>query len=260
LFTTNRRNLIKKIVLENRRVDVSNLSEQFSVSEVTIRKDLEYLEKQGFLIRIHGGAILNEMSSGTSGEYPSVTEDSHIKTIGKIVSCLIEDGDLLYLGTGSLCTQIALNLKEKNNLTIITNNLAAAMEISENPKIRIILPPGLLMRVNGFCSLVGSETMTFLENRLIDKAIIGADAVRFSVGFTLQDDELCRISRRMLENADKRIIAISSENFNRNAFSLLGELTIANTVVSDEHMPEDYVQFFYENNVRVFTSYDIENL
>jgi DeoR/GlpR family transcriptional regulator of sugar metabolism len=248
------------MVIENKRVDVSTLSDLFNVSEVTIRKDLEHLEKQGVLIRTYGGAILNEMTNQADSELQSTSEDHHIKAIGKLIPYLVEDGDLLYLGTGPICTEIARNLRIKSNLTVITNNLTAAIELSENPDIRIITPPGQLIRNNGYCSTVGPEVLTYLEKRYIDKAIVAADAVRFSVGFTLQDDSLCRIASKMLANADQRIMAVSSESFNKNAFSLLGDLNIASIVVSDERMPNDYLNFFYDNNIRVFTSYDIENL
>ena len=141
MFANERRNYIKKLILQNKKIEVFRLSTQLGVSEVTIRKDLEYLENTGFLIRTHGGAVLNE-AFGSSGDNGSDLTPQHIQTISNTASCLIDNGDLIYLGADTLCTAIAQKLLQRQMLTIITNNLAAAETVSEYPNIKTIGPGG----------------------------------------------------------------------------------------------------------------------
>jgi DeoR/GlpR family transcriptional regulator of sugar metabolism len=262
LFKNDRRHLIKEKIFKTKRVDVSSLSHELAVSEVTIRKDLENLEKSGILIRTHGGAVLNEVAVNPADNLYStvVTEEQHSQAIAKLIAHLVHEEDLLFLGAGILCTKIAQELKLVNNLSIITNNASAAIELSENSEININMPPGQILRRAGYCSLTGMKTLDFLENVYVDKAIIGVDSVKFNTGFSVQDDDLCKIYKYMLNNADERILVMNGENFNKNAFAVLGPLTLANVIVSDEQMPEEYMNYFYENNIKVFTSYNIEDV
>jgi len=261
MFTEDRRNAIKKILYETKRVDVSELSARLQVSEVTIRKDLIYLEKAGILIRTHGGAVLMESNAGMPNPYENdgSTESRH-HAIALVVACMVSEGELIYLGAGPVCTDIAKELKKKAHLNVLTNNITAAVLLSENPNINIITPPGELSRKQDICVLTGEDTVSYMDSRYVDKAILSVDAAKFSTGFSIQDPGICKIYSQAILHADEKIIAVNSDNFNKNAISPLGALTIADKVVSDENMPEDYISFFYSNNIQVYTSYDIENI
>ena len=148
MFVTERYQKIQQILLEYKRADVSRLSKLLSVSEVTIRKDLEHLEKSGFLIRTHGGAVLNEgpVASESLDYQIDPDELEHKQMIGSIVSQLVSNGDFIYLGCGTTCIEVARCLKSKQILTVITNNISAAIELSNNSDIAIITTGGNLIK------------------------------------------------------------------------------------------------------------------
>ena len=256
MFVNDRRNYIKKLLLQNKRIDVLRISSQLGVSEVTIRKDLDYLEKTGFLIRTHGGAVLNEAPS------PSVMQsDSSIPqnllSISNITSCLINDGELIYLGTDTICTSIASQLLKKKYLTVVTNNLTASVLLSDSAEIKVIVPGGTIYKEQDNRILKGAETQSFLQRINYDKVILGADAVKFNTGFCLRDSDICNIYDAVLQQADQKIIAVNSDCFNKNAFYQFCNLETIDVIVSDERMPEEYIGYFSEHSIKVFTTYDL---
>lgn len=258
MFVNDRRNYIKKLLTQNKRIDVLRISSQLGVSEVTIRKDLDYLEKTGFLIRTHGGAVLNEAVPDTVPHPQEAAIPQNILTISRIAACLIGDGELIYLGTDTLCTSIASQLLSKKYLTIVTNNLTASLLLSENPDLKVIVPGGTIHKEQDICMLRGAETQEFLQHINYDKAILGADAIKFNSGFCLRDSDTRNIYRTVLEQADQKILAAGSECFNKNAFYPFTSLESADIIVSDERMPEDYIDYFSQHLIKVFTTYDLK--
>ncbi|MEG0256996.1 MAG: DeoR/GlpR family DNA-binding transcription regulator [Christensenella sp.] len=262
MFATERHQKIRQMALEYKRVDVSRLSRFFSVSEVTIRKDLERLEKEGFLIRTHGGAVLNEGSSPVESYTEPINSAEIIRkqAIGSVVSQLIDNGDLIFLGEGTTCTEIARHLKVKLDLTVITNNISAAIELSANAGIMVITTGGALKRERNSFSLEGPSVLEFLSTKYVDKIIISPNGISFNSGFSMQNDLLAQIYRQVLNKPCQRIICADSDKFNKNAFLSFGKLTDSDIVVTDEAAPEEYLKFFFEHDIRVFNAYDIESM
>lgn len=254
--TSERRNEISRMVADQKHVDVSELSSLFRVSEVTIRKDLIFLEKNGILIRTHGGAVpIDQITADTNA-----SEQKAIKNpaIAKVTSCLVGDGDLIYLGTGAVCTDIARLLVEKESLCVLTNNITAASILVENKDISVMTPPGELQKKLDTCLLTGEDTISYFSDKAVDKAIISVDAIKMDSGFSIQDPMVCKIYSEVMMRADEKIVIAESECFNRNAISFLAPATDADKIVGDENMPEKYISYFYNHGIKVYNSYDID--
>lgn len=259
MFSSDRRNTIKNLINETKRVDVSELSKQFDVSEVTIRKDLAYLEKAGILIRTYGGAVSPEIyptASEQSQPVSVVDEPDSSRSIAQTIFSIISDNDLIYLGTDKLCVEIAKKLAEKEFLSVLTNNVSAAIELSRNPQLSITMPPGNLTTHKGIQILTGSETLAFLSRMYVDKSILCPEAVNFNRGFCMQDSDLARCNSIMLDNSDCKIYAAPHDRFGRNALMPFATLEHADKVIGDEKLPEEYIRFFYDHQIQVYTSYD----
>ena len=258
MFAAERLQKIKRILVEYKKVDVSNLSNLLSVSEVTIRKDLERLEVEGFLTRTHGGAVLIE-NGNTDDIYAQieVPELEHKKTIGLIAAQMVNNSEAIFLGTGTTCVQVAKNLKDKKNLTIVTNNVTAAIEVADVPGIRVVLTGGDIRAKDFSYSLVGSSIVQSLNNIYVDKAFIGVDGISFKRGFTLHDSDEAAISSEILKYTNEFIVLADSTKFNKIAFCKLGDLTMAKKIISDEQVPEEYITYCFENNIQMFTTYKL---
>ncbi|MBC5649219.1 DeoR/GlpR family DNA-binding transcription regulator [Christensenella tenuis] len=262
MFVTERHQKIRQMILEYKRVDVSNLSRLFSVSEVTIRKDLEQLEKEGFLVRTHGGAILNEGSLPLESSISTADPDLLLKKqkIGDVLEKIISNNELIFLGAGSTCAEVSRKLVTKNELAVITNNINAIVILSENPNITLITTGGNATRKNSSIALTGSETIEFLKGKYVDKAIVSADGISYLNGFSLQNDIIAQAYTLVFNQANEKIVCATSDKFNKNAYSSFSPIDGIDTLITDASAPDDYLKYFFDHNIRVFNAYDIEDI
>ena len=133
MLPAKRLNDIKQFLIVNKHADVSQLAEMLDVTEVTIRKDLEKLESEGFLSRTHGGAILNETSqpSGSLLDFlQSDVSDEKLMNIAQIASSFINDNDTVFLSAGVTSRYFCHFLSEKKNVSVITNDLLVALSLA----------------------------------------------------------------------------------------------------------------------------------
>lgn len=260
MFAAERIQKIKRILLEYKKADVSHLSNLLSVSEVTVRKDLERLESEGFLQRTHGGAILCE--DGTSENIyenrADIPEIEHKKMIGLIAAQIVGNNEAIFIGPGTTCLQIAKNLKDKKNLNIITNNISAAIELTNIPGIRVVLTGGDIIQQEYTYSLTGPAVIQALKNIYVDKAFIGVNGISFKRGYTIHDSMDSMIAAEIYKYTNEFIVVADNTKFNKISFSQLGDLHMAKKVISDELVPEEYIKFFFENNIQIFTTYQLE--
>lgn len=260
MFAAERIKKIKQFLMEYKKVSVSNLSNLLSVSEVTIRKDLEKLEKEGLIQRTHGGAILCEDKApkniyNNNNEIPEI---EHKKMIGMIAAQIVNDNEAIFIGPGTTCLQIAKNLKNKKNINIITNNVSAAMELSNIPSIKVALTGGDIRHKEYTYSLTGSGVINTLKNIYVDKAFVGVDGISFERGFSLHDPEDSIIDAEICKYTDEFIVVADNTKFNNISFSQLGDFHMADKVISDELIPKEYIKFFFENDIQLYIKYELE--
>jgi len=191
MFAIERQNKIKDILLKEKRVDVYELSQRFAVTEVTIRRDLDKLEKEGYLIKIYGGAVLKEDFSPES-EQPVVEDETleEKKLIGKIASQMIENDEAIYLSPGVTCLEIAKNLKKKK-LTVVTNDISIGAVLKDCAGIKTIITGGDL--IPSTFTLVGEFALQTMKNMFINKAFISVKGIHFQSGFTVNSHEEVRV-------------------------------------------------------------------
>lgn len=256
MLATDRIKKIKQIIEEYKKADVSSLSNLLSVSEVTIRKDLERLENERFLTRTHGGAVLVEYRpDNIYYNIQEVPEIEHKITIGLIAAQMVNNNEAIYLGTGTTCLQVAKNLKDKKNLTIITNNITAAFEVADIQGIKVELTGGEFRTKEYTHSLFGNSVLHSLKNIYVDKAFIGVDGISFKRGYTVLDTDEGLISSEILKLTNEFIVLADSTKFNKITYCQIGELNMAKKIISDESVPEDYIKYYFENDIKIFTTY-----
>lgn len=209
LIPIDRQERIQKLIEEKGIVRVAELSQSFGVTELTIRRDFDHLEKKGVLERTHGGAILRRR---VKVEPLYVEKNQKHRTqkekIGMAVSKIIEPGDTLLINTGSTNTQVLRQLSGKN-LRVITSNANALVEI-EDPEIEVVLTGGLFRRQSN--SLIGNFTHALLKNVCGSKAIIGVDGVSIKFGLTTPIQEEAAVARLMIEQTLGPVIVVADSS------------------------------------------------
>ena len=238
-FTVSRRKKILERIKEDGEVMVAQLSKEFEVSEVTIRNDLEHLERKNLLIRARGGAIHSESHVGIDQR---VTEKNKLHTqekaaIGKKAASLIEDGDTIIIDSGSTTVEIVKHLGSVKHLNVITNALNIANMLMAFSNINVIIPGGYL-RQNSM-SLVGPLAEKNLRNFFVDKVFLSTDGFDTKQGIFTPNIDEAHLNGIMIEIAKEVILVTDSSKFKRKSLAFICGLDKIKTVVTDKGIPTD---------------------
>lgn len=248
MLAIERRNaILEKLQLE-RRVVVSELSELYEVSEETIRRDLDKLETDGYAIKSYGGAVINE---NANLDLPfNIRKNRNVlgkQKIAELISDMIKDGDCIILDASSTAVAIAKAIKEKKDVTVITNSVEIVIELLEAPGLKVISTGGVA--TGGSYALVGPLTDRAIQSYHVDKAIISSKGFDLKAGFTDTDELHANNKATMLNAAKTKILAVDKSKFGKTAFSKIGSLRDITTIVTDEKPGEEWLQTFEELGV-----------
>ena len=255
MLAIERRNKILAMLQRDSRVVVSDLSVSFNVTEETIRRDLEKLEKEGFAKKTYGGAIINE-SLNVDLPY-TVRKKANVSNkqyIAEIISSMIEDGDHIMMDASSTAVYVAKHLKTKKNITIITNSIEILLELSEVTGWKVLSTGGTLRE--GSLSLVGYQAEKMLTNYHVDKAIISCKGIDLEKGITDSNEMDAQIKKLMFESANTRILAADTSKFNKISFTKIGDLEDIDIMITDTEPDDKWKQVF--NTMQVKTHYKLE--
>ena len=238
--TVSRRMLILSELEKHGQVSVNDLSESLGVSSVTIRNDLEQLEKKNMLLRARGGAM--KISQNHVGlDYPlSDKQKKHLtekKEIGKKAVELIEDGNTIILDSGSTTFEVAKNLGKFEELTVITNAINVANLLAEYKNINVIVPGGTL-RKNSM-SLVGILAEKGFQNYFCDQLFLGVDGFDTNYGISTPNIEEAHLNQIMIGMSKKVIVVADSSKFNHRGFAFIAPVTKIHTLITDKGSPGD---------------------
>lgn len=241
-----RQNRILDALTKHEKLEVKELAQMMEVSQVTIRKDLDALTKQGLIIRNHGYATLNnsdDMNNRLAYHYEMK------QRIAKKVCEDIHDGETIMIESGSCCALVALEIAQsKKNITIITNSAFIADYI-RNEEVKVILLGGEYQASSQV--LVGPITINNAKNFFVDKYFIGADGFSEKSGFTGKDYLRAETVREMAKQATRVIVVTESEKFGHiGTVNLLDTKNVAK-VYTDTHIPQEDEIYLNEMNVEV---------
>lgn len=253
--TVSRRAKILEELESKGQVTVSELSKMFKISEVTIRNDLAHLEKQNMLIRARGGAI--KMKYYRMGIEPSISDKQkeYLKEKQRIARAairFIEDGDTIILDSGTTTTEIAKNLEQFKNLTIITNALNIAIILSDYEGFNIYMPGGILRKKS--LSLVGVLADENFSKFYCDKLFLGVDGFDTTHGLSTPNSEEAHLNQIMISMAKKVIVVTDSRKFLRRRFAFIAPITAINTVITDSSVREEDRQRLEKSGVEVIVA------
>ncbi len=245
-----RRQHILSLVQSQGRVLVGELSQTLGMSQITIRKDLEHLQAKGLVQRTHGGAL--RLTSGALFD-PSLQEKqkqhSHEKQrIASAAADMVEEGQCIMLDSGTTTTAIAVALKRFSQLTVITNALNIAIELTKTD-FEVILIGGTL-RKNSF-SLVGPLAEDMLGEIHADILFLGLDGFDMEIGATTPNFLESRVNRAMVK-ASRRVVAVcDSTKFNRRSLSRIVPVSAVHCVISDRDIPQETAEALRSQNIEL---------
>ena len=236
--TVDRREQILKLITEKGKVYVHELSAKFNVSEVTIRNDLDQLEKKNHLIRARGGAmkIEGQVSLDFKLSEKHMLNMPEKTVIGKKAASLINESETIILDSGTTTSEIAKNLSNYKNLPVVTNAINIVNTLAQFSDINVIIPGGHL-RKNSL-SLVGPLAEKNFHELYVDKAFIGVDGFDVEIGAFTPNIEEAAINKIMIKIAKEIILVADSSKLNRKSLSLICPVSSVNTLVTDDGISE----------------------
>lgn len=255
LFAAQRIKIIMETMQKYKSVDVATLSELLSVSDVTVRKDLDKLEKEGFLIKNHGGAVIVDKQIEGEEQKLVIENPTEKELIAKLAYTLIEDGDSIFLGAGSTCYTFASQLKKKKDITVITNNINALNELSSSIN-RIILIGGEVINNNGIKYSIGQATMENLKGVFVNKSIMSVEGVDFMAGFTVNDEPLSYVLKHIIKISKQVIFLADHTKFDKIGLYQIAPIDFPHCVISNERVGDKYKQYFYGKDIKMLTAFN----
>lgn len=251
MFLEERRQSILKILSERKKVTVYELSKIFFVSEVTIRKDLEALEKQNMLKRTHGGALISEKVIDVPTIYQRRILNKEVKErIGRRLAELIDDDEIIMIDSGTTTIEAIKYFKHFKNLNIITNSLEICNEAIKYDGVKIVAIGGEIIKENlSMRSLIAEQ---ILKNYNANKAIIAVSALSLEHGFTTSDEIAASIKKQMLKSAKQKIVISDSSKFGKVSFYSVCEFNEIDILITDHNISKEYLEAFKEKNIKVY--------
>ena len=229
--------IINKLRAE-RIVHLSDLSTAIGVSENTIRRDLQRLQDTGILKRTHGGAVITEEDHDThsSDDVDWLARESQSpaekQRIGREAANLVHDGEAIILDAGTTTMQIARNLREKRNLTVVTNAVNIGLELARNANLTVVLTGGILRELSK--SLVGPLVEDFISGSIhVDRLFLSAGGVSTDAGITNANTIEVPIKRAMIRAAREVILVVTHQKIGRRSFTQIAPLEAISTIVTD---------------------------
>jgi DeoR/GlpR family transcriptional regulator of sugar metabolism len=237
-----RQQLILESIQQDKKVTVSDLSKRFGISEVTIRRDLQELASSGQLLRTHRGAL----AARQAPPEPPVVQRMHLQRITKerissYAATLISDGDSIFIGSGSTTHFLAGSLAEKKNLTVFTNALSIAQELSSSAEeITVVVIGGVLRKPE--LSLLGHIAELSLSEIRYDKVFMGMQAVSIFDGLTTDHLPEVTTTRRVIENGRELIVLADHSKLGKTAAAFIAPIQVMHTLVTDDQADGEFIQ------------------
>ena len=250
MLPNQRRDKIIELLKEDGSAKVINLAKLFKVTEVTIRQDLERMEKDGLLIREHGGAYLKNIEDQVRSF--SLTHRDNLDKKERIAAkCLeyIESGDSIILDSGSTTTEIAKKLKGFKNLRVITNALNIAMMLGTEPGIDLIVTGGEFKPPT--LSLTGQKAADFFQGINVQKLFLATAGLSLKAGLTYPSISDIVVKKAMIDAAETTFLVADSTKIGKSSFASLGALSLINYVITDSDISERDKQVFQDNEIEL---------
>ena len=243
MLAIERKNEILTRLRNDKRVLVSELAEFYNVTEETIRRDLDKLEKEGYATKTYGGAILgNTTKTDLSYAVRNKTNVEAKKVIAALVIDLIEDGDHLMIDHSSTCYFSVKRLKEKKGLTVITNPVELASEICSIDGWNVYMPGGQLRPES--MALSGPASYEMLRAYHVDKTLFSCKGIDMEAGITDSNDLHAEVKHAMVRAAKRPILAIDNSKFDKISFVNIAKLKEIAMVVTNAKPSADWLRCF----------------
>jgi DeoR/GlpR family transcriptional regulator of sugar metabolism len=240
------------VLTEHGQVEVGDLARRLDVSDMTVRRDLEELERRGLLRRVHGGAV---PAVSRSYEPPFTVREQRAaeakRAIAAEATTLFEDGDTILVDVGTTTLEVARALRGRANLTVLTPSLPVANLLADEAGIRLICLGGVARP--GERSLVGSLAAHALRQFYVDVCVLGVGGLDAKAGLTEFNLDDAEVKRAALERSHRLIVAADATKLGTVAFAVVAPADRIDVLITDAPPAHPELLAFRDLGVEVRT-------
>ncbi|MCB0865394.1 MAG: DeoR/GlpR transcriptional regulator [Solirubrobacterales bacterium] len=220
-------------------VRVAELSDRFGVSVATIRRDLELLEEQRLVSRVHGGAVARGLLYELPLRYKVARHQGEKRRIALAAAALIEEGSTVGLTGGTTTTEVARALSEVPDLTIVTNALNIASELAIRSNLKLVVPGGVARSAS--YELVGPIAESALGGLNLDVVFVGVDGIAPEQGLTTHHEVEAYTNRVLIQRAARSVAVADSSKLGRVAFARICDVDEVDGLISDTEADREVI-------------------
>jgi DeoR family transcriptional regulator of aga operon len=252
LLTEQRRRNLLDLVDQEGQVTVTDMVTRFSISAVTVRSDLDALAEVGAVVRSHGGAVRRLEATQ---DYPLRAKETLHRNekvrIGRIAAELIKPGETIILDSGTTTAEVARHIKKlkTQSLTVITNALNIATELTDCSDITLIMIGGLLRPVS--CSFVGPQAEAMMNEFHADRLFLAVDGFDLENGPSTPDVLEAQLNNVMIRSAKEVNVVADFSKLGRRSVSRIGPLERINRLITDNHAVPEFTQGLRKKGIEV---------
>ncbi|OMF36003.1 DeoR family transcriptional regulator [Paenibacillus sp. FSL H8-0548] len=229
-------------------VKVSELSEQFGVTEKTVREDLERLEEKGLLKRTHGGAVVEQGSENSLYplQFPNSKHGQEKSAIAALALSCIEPNDIIALDAGSTTLEMAKKLPNMP-VTVLTNDLLIIRELTMKDQVRLVIPGGY--RHNNL--LIGAESQEWINRLNVHKLFLSTTGIHLEYGLTIFTEELAKLKKLYMDNAKVVYCLADHHKFDKGALITFAELSEIDYIITDDGISQEVAEKYEALPIRM---------
>src|SRR5829696_1304164 len=250
-----RAQVILQELLRAGKVSVGTLARRLKVSAATIRRDLSELEGRGLLRRSHGGAVTIQPLLYEPFRHVSYYHEqerqrgAEKRRIGLVAAELISDGDILAIGAGTTATQVARSVCLHKGITVLTNAVNVAMELSHRDDLKVIVTGGFLS--GDWFALVGPGAIQSVGEVFVDKVFIGVDGIHVEHGLTTNYPDQATIHRALMRQARRKVVVADHRKLGATGSALICPLEGVDILITDKGATDSSVAPFVARGIEV---------
>lgn len=244
-----RLNAIEQYVMSQGTVSIDTLCETFGVSKNTIRRDLNELETRGHISKVYGGVTATSAPGAIPMPVRSGLNTADKNTIGLLAASEVQDGDTIFVDSGSTTLCILRHLANRRRITVVTHSLGAMREAAQFENLSLISLGGIYSQPTD--SFVGLSTFEALSGMTVNKAFMGATGVSLTSGMTNTTFLEAEIKKGVVQRASHVYLMADSSKLDHTAVITFCQLSELTAFITDHEPPAEYVQFCHQNGVRL---------
>lgn len=239
---------MEQYILEKENVSMEDLCREFDVSMNTVRLDVAALVKKGAIKKVYGGVCSNRQNSLVPFEERKMKRSEQKRALCRAAAQLVEDGDIIYVDSGTTTMYLPDFLENRKNITLLTNNLNAIVEAVPKENIQVICLPGILERKTN--SFVSAETGQILARYNIKKAFFAATGVTGSGDVTNSSSLEYEIKKEALQNSHHKYLLLDSSKYGKSALLTFAHIDDMDMVFADEDMNPELQELCERHGVK----------